>query len=187
MLSASDIGARICEVSIETYGVTNAEVVRRYLSLRAGDALEQSAVERDYTNLRTLAGLRAPLEIRHHTESGTVSPSGSVALHWIVLGKWFDLTDLPFYGDQPLTIPIEGFGWVFTSHPLDSSGTTVSSYSQVALRAQLARIVGTKPLWVDAKTGREGDVIANTYAARGVFRASEPVTEDVYSWLKASD
>jgi hypothetical protein len=180
-VSASDIGARISDVTVETYGVTNAEVVKRYLSLHAGDALEQQAVERDYTNLKTLAGLHARLEIRHNQENAGVS------LHWIVLGKWFDLTDHPFYGDQPLTIPIEGFGWVFTSHPLDSSGTTVSSYSQVALRAQLARIVITKPLWVDSKTGREGDLIANTYGARGVFRASEPVTEDVYSWLTGNE
>jgi hypothetical protein len=181
LVSTSDVGAPISDVSIETYGVTNAEVVKRYLSLHAGDALQQSAVDRDYTNLSTLAGLRARLEIRHDPGSGSVS------LHWIVLGKWFDLTDHPFYGDQPLTIPIEGFGWVFTSHPLDSSGSTISSYSQVALRAQLARIVVTKPLWVDSKTGREGDLIANAYAARGVFRASEPVTEDVYSWVTGNE
>jgi len=110
-----------------------------------------------------------------------------VSLHWIVLGKWFDLTDHPFYGDQPLTIPIEGFGWVFTSHPLDKSGATLSSYSQVALRAQLARIVFTQPLWVDPKRGLEGDLIVNTFAARGVFRASEPVTEDIYSWATGNE
>jgi hypothetical protein len=178
---AADLGAKISDVSIETYGITNATVVRRYLSLHAGDVLDQRAVEQDYTNLETLAGLRARLEILDHPESKTVS------LHWIVLGKWFELTDHPFYGDQPLTIPIEGFGWVFTSHPLDSSGATVSSYSQVALRAQLARIVYTKPFWVHSKAGREGDLIVNTYGARGVFRASEPVTEDVYSWVTGNE
>jgi hypothetical protein len=177
----TDQGARINAVSIETYGVTNAQVAERYLSLHAGDVLEQRAVERDYTNLRTLAGLRVRLEIRRQPGSAGVS------LHWIVLGKWFETTDHPFYGDQPLTIPIEGFGWVFTSHPLDRSGATVSSYSQVALRAQLARIVYTKPLWVDAKSGREGDLIVSSFGARGVFRASEPVTEDVYSWVTGDE
>jgi len=180
-VSAADRGARIDDVSIETYGVTDAPVAMRYLSLRAGDVLEQRAVERDYTNLETLAGLRARLEIRRRPGSAGVS------LHWIVLGKWFEVTDHPFYGDQPLTIPIEGFGGVFTSHPLDSSGATVSSYSQVALRAQLARIVYTKPLWVDPNSGREGDLIVNTLGARGVFRASEPVTEDVYSWVTGNE
>jgi hypothetical protein len=143
--------------------------------------LEQAAVERDYTNLTSLAGLRARLEIRHHPGSAGVS------LHWIVLGKWFEVTDHPFYGDQPLTIPIEGFGSVFTTRPLDSSGATLSTYTQVALRAQLARIVYTKPIWVDSKSGREGDLILNTLGARGVFRASEPVTEDVYSWVTGNE
>ena len=180
-VSAADQGARIDDVSIETYGVTDREVASRYLSLHAGDVLEQTAVDRDFTNLAKLAGLRTRLEIRHHPGST------SVALHWIVLGKFFETTDHPFYGDQPLTIPIEGFGWVFTSRPLDSSGATLSSYSQVALRAQLARIVYTKPLWVDPTSGREGDLIVNTVGARGVFRASEPVTEDVYSWLTGNE
>jgi hypothetical protein len=176
-----DRGARIDDVTVETYGVTNEGVVRRYLALHKGDVLEQSAVDRDFTNLRTLAGLRPRLEIRRNSESGSVS------LHWIVLGKWFETTDHPFYGDQPLTIPIEGFGWIFTSHPLDASGATVSSYSQVALRAQLARILYTKPIWVDPVKGRAGDLILNTFGARGVFRASEPVTQDIYSWFSGEE
>ncbi len=180
-ISATDQGARIDDVTIEPYGVTNQTVAMRYLSLHQGDVLEQRAVERDYTNLAKLAGLRTRLEIERQPGSSSVS------LHWIVLGKWFATTDHPFYGDQPLTIPIEGFGWVFTSHPLDRSGATVSSYSQVALRAQLARIVYTKPLWVNPRSGREGDLIVNTFGARGVFRASEPVTEDVYSWATGDE
>ncbi len=178
---AADQGVRIDNVSIETYGITDPEVAMRYLSLHAGDVLEQSAVQRDYTNLETLAGLKARLEFQPHPESASVS------LHWIVLGKWFQTTDHPFYGDQPLTIPIEGFGWVFTSKPLDSSGATLSSYSQVALRAQLARIVYTQPLWVDPKSGEEGDLIVNTLGARGVFRATEPVTQDIYSWASGNE
>jgi hypothetical protein len=176
-----DEGARIDAVTIETYGVTNPTVAMRYLSLHAGDVLAQSAVDRDYANLVRLAGYRTRLEIRHHPGSTSVS------LHWILLAKWFQTTDHPFYADQPLTIPIEGFGWVFTSHPLDNRGATVSSYSQVALRAQLARIVFTQPLWVDPDSGREGDLIVNTFGARGVFRASEPVTEDVYSWATGNE
>ena len=180
-VSTIDRGARIDDVSVEAYGVTDEAVAKRYLSLHAGSVLEQRAVERDYTNLVTLAGLRTRLEIRRHPKTASVS------LHWIVLGKWFQLTDHPFYGDQPLSIPIEGFGGVFASRPLDGSGSTLSTYSQVALRAQLARIVYTKPLWVDALSGREGDLILNTLVARGVFRETEPVTRDVYSWVSGNE
>jgi hypothetical protein len=180
-VAAVDGGATIDDVSVEAYGVTNAEVATRYLSLHKGDVLTQSAVARDYANLEMLAGLRTRLEVRHRSGSALVS------LHWIVLGKFFQTTDHPFYGDQPLTIPIEGFGSVITSRPLDKSGATISSYTQIALRAQLVRVVYTKPLWLDPKTGREGDFIVNTVGARGDYRATEPVTQDVYSWLQGEE
>jgi hypothetical protein len=175
-----DEGAKIADVSIEAYGVTNAQVAMRYLALRKGDDLTQSAVSRDYTNLSRLAGLRTRLEIR---ESG----ARAVALRWIVLGPAFAPTDHPFYGDQPLSIPIEGFGTVLTSPPVDKNGANLSLVTQVALRAQLARAIYTQPLWVNSSSGREGDLIVDTYGARGVFRASEPVTEDVYSWVEGDE
>ncbi len=180
-VAAADEGAEIDEVSIEAYGVTNPAVAMRYLGLHKGDTVTQSGVLRDFTNLAKLAGLRTRLEIRHDTESG------GVTLHWIVLGPFFEPTDHPFYGDQPLSIPIEGFGTVLTSKPLDKDGANLSLITQVALRAQLARAVYTKPLWVNPATGREGDLIVNTYGARGVFRASEPVTQDIYSWVEGDE
>ncbi len=180
-VAAADERAKVDDVSIEAYGVTNARVAMRYLTLRKGDLVTQSAILRDYTNLSRLAGLRTRLEIRHKIESG------GVTLHWIVLGPAFEPTDHPFYGDQPLSIPIEGFGTVLTSRPLDGDGSNLSLLTQVALRAQLARILYTKPLWVNAATGREGDLILNTYGARGVFRESEPRTEDIYSWVSGDE
>jgi hypothetical protein len=180
-VAAADEGAKIDDVSIEAYGTTNPHVAMRYLVLHKGDVLTESAVLRDYANLSRLAGLRTRLEVRH--EPG----GGGVSLHWIVLGPDFEPTDHPFYGDQPLSIPIEGFGTVLTSQPLDKDGSNLSLITQVALRAQLARISYTKPLWVNSATGREGDLIVNTYGARGVFRASEPVTEDVYSWVEGDE
>ncbi len=180
-VSAGDDGAKIDDVSIEAYGVTNPRVAMRYLALHKGDTLTQSGVLRDYTNLAKLAGLRTRLEIQH--DAG----SSGVTLHWIVLDPFFEPTDHPFYGDQPLSIPIEGFGTVLTSKPLDKDGANLSLITQVALRAQLARLVYTKPLWVSPATGREGDLIVNTYGARGVFRASEPVTEDIYSWVEGDE
>lgn len=178
VVAMADVGTKIDDVSIEAYGVTNAAVAMRYLSLHKGDTVTQAAISRDYANLARLAGLRTRLEIRH------ALGSAGVTLHWIVLGAIFEPTDHPFYGDQPLSIPIEGFGTVLTSQPLDRDGANVSLLTQVALRAQLARLLYTKPLWVSATTGQEGDLILNTYGARGVFRASEPVTQDVYSWVE---
>ena len=176
-----DRGATIDDVSVESYGLTNPEVAMRYLSLHVSDVLSQSAVDRDYSNLAVMAGLRTRLEIRHHPRSAGVS------LHWIVLAKFFQTTDHPLYGDQPLTIPIQGFGFVISSRPLDKSGATVSSYTQIALRAQLIRVVYTKPLWVDPARGREGDLIVDTYGARGDFRATQPVTQDIYSFLSGNE
>jgi hypothetical protein len=180
-VAAADTGAKIDGVSIETYGVTNARVALRYLALHKGDILTQNAVLRDYVSLAKLAGLRTRLEIQHTTESG------GVTLHWIVLGPVFEPTDHPFYGDQPLSIPIEGFGTILTSQPLSKNGANLSLLTQVALRAQLARILYTQPLWVNSANGREGDLIVNTYGARGVFRESEPVTQDIYSWVEGDE
>jgi hypothetical protein len=181
LVAEADLGAKIDDVSIEAYGVTNQHVAMRYLALHKGDTVTQTAVLRDYANLSKLAGLRTRLEIRHNSEFG------GVTLHWIVLGPAFEPTDHPFYGDQPLSIPIEGFGTVLTSRPLDENGSNLSLLTQIALRAQLARAIYTRPLWVNPTTGREGDLIINTYGARGVFRASDPVTEDVYSWIEGDE
>ncbi|MBD5655606.1 MAG: hypothetical protein IAI50_10585 [Candidatus Eremiobacteraeota bacterium] len=180
-IAAADAGAKIGDISIEAYGVTNARIAMRYLALHKGDIVTQSAVLRDYKNLMMLAGLRTRLTIQRKADSGEVT------LHWIVLGPVFAPTDHPFYGDQPLSIPIEGFGTVLTSAPLDKAGANLSAITQVALRAQLARVSFTNPLWVDAATGREGDLIISSYGGRGVFRATEPITEDIYSWVMAEE
>jgi hypothetical protein len=174
-------GAKIAAVTIETYGVVDAEAVQRYLSLRKGDTLEQSAVDRDYKNLTRLAGWRARLTVDRDPLTG------EVLLHWIVMAKWLQPTAHPFYGDQPLSTPIEGVGWILTSPQLDHSGSTLSSYSQLAARADLVRAVYTKPLSIDALAGRETDLIVNTFGARGAYRASEPIAENVYSWFSGAE
>ncbi len=180
-VTAVDEGAKIDDVTIETYGVTNARVAMRYLGLRKGGVVTQAAILQDYQNLAMLAGLRTRLEIRR------AAGSNGVTLHWIVLAPIFEPTDHPFYGDQPLSIPIEGFGTILTSQPLNDRGANLSVLTQVALRAQLARVLYTQPLWVNPATGREGDLIVNTYGARGVFRQSAPVTQDVYSWVEGDE
>jgi hypothetical protein len=179
-VSASDVGAPIDDVVIETYGVTTPDVAKRYLSLHKGDTLTQAGVVHDYVTLERLADLRTRLQVQRDPDHG-------VTLHWIVLGKWFEITDHPFYGDQPLTIPIGGLGTVVTSPPLDRNGTTVSSYTQIALRAKLGRAVVTRPLWVNAARGREGDLIVNYLGARGDIQTDQPIIQDIYSWAQGPE
>lgn len=177
VVAVIDRGATVENVSVETYGFVKPEVAMRYLSLHQGDTLTQSAVDQDYHNLVTLAGLRTRLQVLHDPTTGGVS------LHWIVMGRWLEPTDHPFYADQPLSFPIEGLGWIASSPQLDNSGSRVLSVSQLALRADLLRLVYTHPISVDADRGRESDFIFNTIEGRGVYRASAPVAVNVYSWF----
>jgi hypothetical protein len=175
-IAVTERGAKIAAVTIETYGVVKPVVVERYLSLHAGDALDQSAVERDYKNLTRLGGWRTRLDIRRDPQTAAVS------LHWIVIARQFEPTDHPFYADQPLSTPIEGVGWIANSPPLDDRGSTVSTVSQLSRRANLFRALYTMPLSVDASTGRESDFIVDEFGGRGVYRASQPLAINVNSW-----
>jgi hypothetical protein len=175
-VSAAIAGAQIEGVTIETYGQTSPSVVRRYLSLRKGSLLDQSGVNRDFTNLRRLAGFIPRLVITQGSATKTAT------LHWIVMAKLLKPTDHPFYADQPLTAPIQGIGYIITSAPVDSRGSTFSSYSQLSRRANLVRILYTSPIAVNPDKGTETDVIVNTFGGRGVFRASQPLAINIYSW-----
>jgi hypothetical protein len=175
-VSAAIAGAQIEDVTIETYGQTSPIVVRRYLSLRKGSLLDQSGVNRDFANLRRLAGFIPRLVIRQGSSPKTAT------LHWIVMAKLLKPIDHPFYADQPLTAPIQGIGYIITSAPVDSRGSTFSSYSQLSRRANLVRILYTSPIAVNPVKGTETDVIVNTFGGRGVFRASQPLAINIYSW-----
>ncbi|HTA54991.1 MAG TPA: hypothetical protein VK755_09655 [Candidatus Acidoferrales bacterium] len=174
-------GARIATVTIETYGVVKEPIVRRYLSLRAGDTLEQAAVERDYNNLTRLGGWRVRLAIRSDPSTASVS------LHWIVMARQFEPTDHPYYADQPLSTPIEGVGWIAKSSPLDDRGSTASTTSQLSRRANLFHAAYTTPLSVDSTSGRESDFIVDEFGGRGVYRASQPLAVNVYSWAMGAE
>ena len=176
-LTILEDGARIADVSIETYGIAKPAVVRRYLSLRPGDRLRQKAVDQDFTNLRKLAGAVPRLTIRQD------SATHDVVLHWIVMSKRFDVTTHPVYAQQPLAFPIQGVGFDASTAPFDRRGSTLSMYTQFALRADLAEVLYTMPVAVDAATGREQDVILEALAARGTVRASQPVAEDIHSYF----
>jgi hypothetical protein len=175
-VSAAIAGAQIEDVTIETYGQTSPSVVRRYLSLRKGSLLDQAGVNRDFANLRRLPGFIPRLVIRQGSATKTAT------LHWIVMAKLLKPTDHPFYADQPLTAPIQGIGYIITSAPVDSRGSTFSSYSQLSRRANLVRILYTSPIAVNPVKGTETDVIVDTFGGRGVFRASQPLAINIYSW-----
>ncbi len=179
LIAVSEAGAKIADVTIESYGVTNPEVVRQYLTLRPGDTLEQAAVTRDYTNLVKLGGFRTRLQILRN-DSG-----GGVTLHWIVMFAWLAPTKHPFYGEQPLAAPIQGVGFIVTSKPLDKKGTNVSAYSQLTQRADLVRALYTVPTRINPLKGRKSELIIDTFGARGVYRASLPAAVNVYSWITA--
>jgi hypothetical protein len=170
-------GARIAAVTIETYGVAKPAIVRRYLSLHEGDRLRQSAVDRDFTNLTKLAGAIPRLGIRQDPASH------EVALHWIVMSKSFDVTTHPVYAQQPLAFPIQGIGFDASTQPFDRHGSTLSMYTQFALRADLAQIIYTMPINVDPATGRQEEAIFELLGARGTVRASQPIAEDIHSYF----
>lgn len=180
-VAVTERGAKIAAVTVETYGVVKPVIVERYLSLHAGDALDQTAVERDYQNLTRLGGWRTRLDVLRDPKTGDVS------LHWIVMAREFEPTDHPFYADQPLSTPIEGVGWIANSAPLDIRGSTVSTVSQLSRRANLFRALYTMPLSVDASAGRESDFIVDEFGGRGVYRASQPLAVNVYSWALGAE
>ncbi len=175
-ISATENGARISAVTIRTYGVVRSSGIRPYLSLRRGDRLDQAGVDRDFRNLVRLGGYIPRREGR-----GTGKPHGG-ALHWIVMAKWLAPTKHPFYGDQPLSAPIEGVGWILTSTQLGKRDSNFSAYTQLSQRADLARVLFTSPAAIDAANGRKSGIIVDGFGARGDLRISYPQAINVYSW-----
>jgi len=172
----AQIGALVEDVSIEGYGVLSAASVSQYLSVRPGARLEQAAINRDFGNLVRLGAYRTRLDV----EVG--SAPHSVRLRWILLSKWLRPTSHPFYTETPLTAPIQGVGFVLTSRPLDARGSTLSAYTQLSKRANLGRALFTKRLSVNPDSGTASSLIVDAFGGRGVFRASEPLAINVYSW-----
>ena len=180
-IRAQLIGYAVENVTVEAYGVIRPATVMRYLSIRRGAHLTQSAVDRDYANLVRLGALRVRLNVL----PGIMARS--VRLRWIVLSKWLKSTTHPFYGDTPLSAPIQGVGFVLTAPPLDDRGTAFSAYTQLSKRANLARILFTAPLRLDPAKGRAQYLVADAYGARGVYRASQPYAINVYSWSRGEE
>lgn len=181
LVPVAQAGAVVDQVTIETHGAVNKSMVWPYLSLRRGSVLEQSAVDRDYTNLVMLGGFNARLVF------GPAIPVNSVALHWVVTSRWIRPTDHPLYADTPLSAPIQGIGFIVTSPPIDERGSNFSTYSQLSRRANLVRVLFTTPTKVDSSSGRESDFIFDTFGGRGVFRASEPEAINIYSWTAGTE
>jgi hypothetical protein len=180
-LSAWQRGAVIARVTVDTYGVTKPDIAQRYLSLHAGDRLTQAGLDRDYANLIRLADYIPRVEI---SPGGDV---GSVRVRWILMSKWLKPTSHPFYGDQPLSAPIQGVGFILTAPPLNSKGGAFSAYTQLSRRANLARALYTQPLSFDPKHGTATSLIVDEFGGRGVYRASKPQAINVYSWTAGQE
>lgn len=183
-VDVSQTGAVIDDVTIQTYGVISADAVRQYLSLKKGDALTQDGVDRDYNNLLRLAAYIPRLEIVQD------APSHAVSLHWIVMAKWLQATSHSFYTNQPLVVPLQGAlgpGVVITSAPVSKRGANFSAIGQVGPPTYLARVLYTNPQHVNALQGRQSDFVAQLFAGRGLFRATQPVAVDIYSWNTGLD
>lgn len=178
-LAVSQAGSRIDDVSIQTYGVIDADAVRQYLSLQKGDVLTQAGVDRDYNNLLRLAALIPRLEI---TQGASAR---SVRLHWIVMAKWLQATSHSFYTNQPLVAPLQGApgpGIVLTSGQISRRGANFSTTAQVGPPTYLTRMLYSNPQHINAKNGRQTDLAFDVFGARGFYRATEPSPANVYSW-----
>jgi hypothetical protein len=178
---AAEEGAPIAAVTIETYGATTPNVIRRYLSLQKGDRLEQSGVDRDYANLVRLAQVIPRLTIEQDPATGEVT------LHWIVMAKFFAPTTHPVYADQPLAFPIEGVGFNLDSPPVNGHGAYFEGYSQLARRASLGQLMYRTPLGIDAASGNQSQVIGGILVANGTFRATQPYAVNIISFFSAAE
>jgi hypothetical protein len=181
LVAMTERGAVIEDVTIESYGVAKPQLVRRYLSLRKGDRLEQSGVDRDFANLSRLRGMIPRLTIEQDPITG------GVTLHWIVMAKLLSLTTHPIYLDQPLAFPIQGVGFDLTSAPLDRRDSYVEGYSQLTRRADLGQIFYKTPVEIDAMKGRESDIVLALLGAKGVYRASMPFAVNIYSFFSGAE
>ena len=183
-IDVSQGGAVIDDVSIQTYGVINADAVRQYLSLKKGDVLTQEGVDRDYNNLLRLVAFIPRLEI---AQGATAK---SVRLLWIVMAKWLQATSHSFYTNQPLVAPLQGAlgpGIVLTSAQISKRGANFSAIGQVGPPTYLARVLYTNPQHINAIDGRQSDLAGDVFAGRGLYRASQPVVADIYSWNTGLD
>lgn len=183
-LSASQTGAVIDDVTIQTYGVIKPSAVHKYLSLQKGGVLTQQGVDRDYDNLLRLAAFIPRLEIAQG------STPNSVILNWIVMAKWIQATSHSFYTNQPLVTPLQGAlgpGLVATSPQISERGANFSGIGQVGPPTYLVRAMYTNPQYVNAMKGRQSDLVLDIFGARGLYRASQPTVTDVYSWNTGVD
>lgn len=180
-VESSMVGATIQDVTIETYGAIKPEIARRYLSLQAGDRLEQPGIDRDSANLTKLAGTIPRLEIDPGTEPNTAT------LHWIIMRKQLEPSRLPFYGDQPLSVPIQGVGFNLFGPPMNSRGSHLALFTQLSRRANLFRLISVNPVAINPDKGRETDMLFDVQGGRGVYRASQPLAINIYSWNMSAE
>ncbi len=176
-IAISDIGSTVAAVTVETSGNVKPDVVERYLTVRAGDRLEQSAIDRDYSNLANLAGLRARLDVKHN---GT----NAVTLHWIVASRRIAPANYSFYAVAPLSPAIGGPAFSLTTSPLGRGRSNVAASIQFTQRGGLA-VFYSVPLHLDPVRGRESNFVVDVAGLHTLYRADQPEPVNVYSWVTA--
>ena len=177
-LTAPSVGTHadttVEDVSIETYGVVDANAVWRYLSVRKGTTLTQAGIDRDYENLVRLGGFRTRLSIANGNDVNTTT------LHWIVMAPWFRITIHPLYEEPPLSDPTRGVGFAVTSR---SNVALVTSFNRFA---QHALVTFTSPLAVDPYAGRETDLLVAVLGEKDDYRVSSPQSVTVHNWTSGA-
>jgi hypothetical protein len=168
-------------VTIETYGQVRPNVVRRYLALRKGSPLDQTALDGDYANLVKLGGYRVRLTVAPGSGANTMT------LHWIVMLPWFKLTAHPFYEEAPLADPTRGVGFVVTSPQLSKSGANVAFVTSQNRWAHHYFVTYTSPLQIDPAAGRESDLIVSVLGEQNAFRVSFPQSLTIYNWTAGAE
>jgi hypothetical protein len=173
-------GSTVDAITIEVYGEVTQDGVRRYLSLRPGMAVTQSAIDHDYYNLLRLGGYRVRLEVLAGSAANTIT------LHWIVMSPWFKLTAHPLYEETPLSDPTRGDGFDVTSPQLSKDAANVALSTSQNRYAHHNLLTFTSPIAVDPIAGKESDLLVSVLGDQDAYRVTFPEKLTIYNWTAAA-
>jgi hypothetical protein len=103
------------------------------------------------------------------------------------MAKWLQPTSHPFYADPPLLAPIQGVGFILTSPQTSRRGASFQSISQLSRRANLIRVQYNIPAYLNPAKGRQSNFLYEVFGGRGVYRASQPLAVNIYSWVTGAE
>jgi hypothetical protein len=174
-------GSTVDDVTIETYGEVTSDGVRRYLALRPGMAVTQSAIDHDYYTLLRLGGFRVRLVV------GAGSKANTLTLHWIVMSPWFKLTAHPLYEETPLSDPTRGDGFNITSPELNKNAANAVLSTSQNRYAHHNLLTFTSPIRIDPVAGEESDFVVSVLRDQDAYRVTFPEKLTIYNWTSAAE